>query len=96
VLFLRVPAAARLPPESYERSPCGDCFVKSSVAKGVLPEILQELLAARKRCALKTHFHMFCAVEQPSFCLTVTPIYPSSGVLAIQTIEFPVPKLSFL
>lgn len=27
----------------------GDCFVKSSVCKGLLPQILQELLAARKR-----------------------------------------------
>jgi hypothetical protein len=25
--------------------------VKAGVAKGILPEILQELLAARKRCA---------------------------------------------
>lgn len=50
VMSFRARAAARLPPESYERSPCGDCFVKSSVAKGILPEILQELLAARKMC----------------------------------------------
>ena len=27
----------------------GDCFVKASVCKGLLPQILQELLAARKR-----------------------------------------------
>jgi hypothetical protein len=41
--------AARLPPESYEKSPCGDMFVKATVQKGILPEILQELLTARKR-----------------------------------------------
>ena len=29
--------------------PTGDCFVMASVSKGILPEILEELLAARKR-----------------------------------------------
>jgi DNA polymerase elongation subunit (family B) len=42
-------AACQLPPEAYERSPSGDMFVKASVARGILPEILEELLAARKR-----------------------------------------------
>ncbi len=46
---VRIPTASRMPPESYERSPSGDCFVKAGVAKGILPEILHELLAARKR-----------------------------------------------
>lgn len=27
----------------------GDCFVKASVCKGLLPQILENLLAARKR-----------------------------------------------
>lgn len=36
-------------PEEIETSPCGDTFVKSSVLKGLLPEVLEELLAARKR-----------------------------------------------
>lgn len=39
------------PAEHLTISPNGDAFVKSSLATGVLPEILQELLAARKRCA---------------------------------------------
>lgn len=38
-------------PEHLTISPNGDAFVKSSLATGLLPEILQELLAARKRCA---------------------------------------------
>lgn len=46
------PQASQLPPEAYERSPSGDCFVRGSVAKGILPEILEELLAARKRCVV--------------------------------------------
>lgn len=42
-------AASQLPPEDYEKSPSGDYFVKAHRQKGILPEILQELLAARKR-----------------------------------------------
>jgi hypothetical protein len=37
--------------EEVQRTPNGDVFVKSSLAKGILPEILEELLSARKRCA---------------------------------------------
>ncbi|CCW63167.1 unnamed protein product [Phytomonas sp. EM1] len=36
------------PPEMVERSPSGDVFVKKDVFPGVLPEVLQDLLAARK------------------------------------------------
>lgn len=35
--------------EDVTRSPCGDTFVKPHLAKGILPEILDELLSARKR-----------------------------------------------
>lgn len=38
-----------LPPEDVTKSPTGDCFVKASRRKGVLPAILEELLAARKQ-----------------------------------------------
>jgi DNA polymerase delta subunit 1 len=38
-----------LPPDSYLKSPTGHVFVKSTVKKGILPQILDELLAARKR-----------------------------------------------
>eukprot|EP00955_Chlamydomonas_euryale_P069672 360530-Chlamydomonas_euryale.AAC.5 len=38
-----------LPPEHVAQSPSGDWFVKSVAHKGILPEILEELLAARKR-----------------------------------------------
>jgi DNA polymerase delta subunit 1 len=41
---------SRLPPESYEKTPDEPhYFVRSTVAKGILPQILEELLAARKR-----------------------------------------------
>ncbi|XP_062197531.1 DNA polymerase delta catalytic subunit isoform X2 [Phragmites australis] len=38
-----------LPPESLNRTPSGEIFVKPQLQKGILPEILEELLAARKR-----------------------------------------------
>lgn len=39
----------RLSAEDYEKSPAGYVFVRSSHRKGILPQILDELLAARKR-----------------------------------------------
>uniref|UniRef100_A0A9J7XIY9 DNA polymerase delta catalytic subunit n=1 Tax=Cyprinus carpio carpio TaxID=630221 RepID=A0A9J7XIY9_CYPCA len=38
-----------LSPEDFIKTPTGDLFVKSSVRKGLLPEILENLLSARKR-----------------------------------------------
>ncbi|KAK9110336.1 hypothetical protein Sjap_018396 [Stephania japonica] len=38
-----------LPPECVNKTPSGETFVKSDRQKGILPEILEELLAARKR-----------------------------------------------
>jgi len=39
-------------PDDYIKTPVGSYFVKSSVRKGILPEILEELLAARKRAMI--------------------------------------------
>ncbi|XP_023749352.1 DNA polymerase delta catalytic subunit [Lactuca sativa] len=38
-----------LPPECVNKTPSGETFVKSDLQKGILPEILEELLAARRR-----------------------------------------------
>ena len=38
-----------VPEEDVLKTPNGDHFVKSHKAKGILPEILEELLGARKR-----------------------------------------------
>ncbi|KAJ0976850.1 hypothetical protein J5N97_012324 [Dioscorea zingiberensis] len=38
-----------LPADSVNKTPSGELFVKSDLQKGILPEILEELLAARKR-----------------------------------------------
>lgn len=40
---------AKMSPDVYEKSPSGHIFVKNTVRKGILPQILDELLAARKR-----------------------------------------------
>lgn len=41
--------AAKLPPDHYIKTPTGDCFVTEKQRKGLLPEILNDLLTARKR-----------------------------------------------
>nr|BAO20830.1 DNA polymerase delta catalytic subunit [Branchinella kugenumaensis] len=38
-----------LSPDDFIKTPTGNLFVKSSIRKGLLPEILENLLAARKR-----------------------------------------------
>merc|ERR1712126_638529 len=38
-----------LTPDQYIKTPSGNYFVKSSVRPGLLPEILQDLLSARKK-----------------------------------------------
>ena len=39
----------KLKPGTFDRSPSGHVFVKNTTKKGILPQILDELLAARKR-----------------------------------------------
>ena len=38
-----------MPREEVTRTPSGDSFVRAARSKGILPEILEELLGARKR-----------------------------------------------
>ncbi|XP_026684257.1 DNA polymerase delta catalytic subunit-like [Diaphorina citri] len=38
-----------LTPDQYSKTPCGNFFLKSSLRKGLLPEILENLLSARKQ-----------------------------------------------
>jgi DNA polymerase delta subunit 1 len=47
--LVRPEESSSIPPELMERSPSGDTFVRAGAVKGILPEILEELLAARKR-----------------------------------------------
>jgi len=47
--LVRKDAVAGLDANDSTKSPTGDVFVKSNKTKGILPEILEELLSARKR-----------------------------------------------
>ena len=47
-----VHAHHRLSADQYIRTPSGNYFVKSSVRKGLLPEILESLLSARKKLVM--------------------------------------------
>lgn len=48
-----------LSPEDFIKTPTGDFFVKSSVRKGLLPEILENLLSARKRSEFEQFDNQF-------------------------------------
>ena len=39
----------RLSPDQYIKTPSGNYFVKASMRKGLLPEVLENLLGARKK-----------------------------------------------
>ena len=39
----------RMTADQFIKTPSGNYFVKSSIRKGILPEILGDLLGARKR-----------------------------------------------
>ncbi|ESL09236.1 DNA polymerase delta catalytic subunit [Trypanosoma rangeli SC58] len=47
--LVRPSEIARYPAEMLSRTPTGDTFVKQELFPGILPEVLQDLLAARKR-----------------------------------------------
>lgn len=49
LIFMKYLCLVSLSPEDFIKTPTGDLFVKSSVRKGLLPEILENLLTARKR-----------------------------------------------
>ncbi len=48
-MLLQQNVAAQMPKDQYICTPSGNYFVKASVRKGLLPEILESLLSARKR-----------------------------------------------
>lgn len=41
--------AMKYPADQITKTPNGDYFIKSSVKKGILPQILEELISARKK-----------------------------------------------
>jgi len=44
----------------YVKTPNGDYFVKGHVKKGILPEILEELIAARKKAKVLLFMQVKC------------------------------------
>ncbi|RXH93939.1 hypothetical protein DVH24_016006 [Malus domestica] len=56
-----------IPPECVNKTPSGETFVKSNLQKGTHPEILEELLAARKRAKADLKVHYFYYVFN-GFC----------------------------
>ncbi|CAN6567191.1 unnamed protein product [Malus baccata var. baccata] len=56
-----------IPPECVNKTPSGETFVKSNLQKGIHPEILEELLAARKRAKADLKLHYFYYVFN-GFC----------------------------
>uniref|UniRef100_A0A915J597 DNA polymerase n=1 Tax=Romanomermis culicivorax TaxID=13658 RepID=A0A915J597_ROMCU len=60
----------KLSSDDYIRTPSGNYFVKASIRKGLLPEILEDLLSARKKAKedmKKIIEPAFCAVESDPF-----------------------------
>ena len=51
------PVPKDIPADSYSQTPSGDYFIKKTVKKGILPKILEDLLAARARA--KVNFLTF-------------------------------------
>ena len=47
--LLRKEDVTKLEPSQYTRTPTGDCFINTGTQQGILPLILNELLAARKK-----------------------------------------------
>jgi DNA polymerase delta subunit 1 len=41
--------AQKYPADQITKTPNGDYFIKASVKKGILPQILEELIGARKK-----------------------------------------------
>ena len=52
----------RLSPDQFIRTPSGNYFVKSSMRRGLLPKILENLLSARKKLVeINLHSMFICA-----------------------------------
>ncbi|XP_023214577.1 DNA polymerase delta catalytic subunit-like [Centruroides sculpturatus] len=47
--LMSVPSKHNVSPDQYIKTPSGNYFVKATVCKGLLPEILENLLSARKK-----------------------------------------------
>jgi len=48
-IYLLISSCSSLSEDEYITTPTGNCFVTAKVRRGLLPEILENLLSARKR-----------------------------------------------
>ena len=69
-----------MPRDEVTRTPSGDSFVRAARSKGILPEILEELLGARKRAkkdlAAATDPFVAAVMNGRQLALKVFPPYP--------------------
>lgn len=72
-----------MPKEEVTRTPSGDSFVRAARSKGILPEILEELLGARKRAkkdlAAATDPFVAAVMNGRQLALKVTPTPPHTA-----------------
>ncbi len=90
-LVLCAPRLHELPKEDVIRTPTGDSFVRAHRTKGILPEILEELLAARKRAkkdlAAATDPFVAAVMNGRQLALKVHPAHHYTAALFLQLVH---------
>jgi len=85
------PRLHELPKEDVIRTPTGDSFVRAHRTKGILPEILEELLAARKRAkkdlAAATDPFVAAVMNGRQLALKVHPARHYAAALFLQMLQ---------
>ena len=85
------PRLHELPKEDVIRTPTGDSFVRAHRTKGILPEILEELLAARKRAkkdlAAATDPFVAAVMNGRQLALKVHPARRYTAALFLQVVS---------
>ena len=90
-LAVCAPRLHELPKEDVVRTPTGDSFVRAHRTKGILPEILEELLAARKRAkkdlAAATDPFVAAVMNGRQLALKVHPAHHYPAALSLQMLQ---------
>ena len=76
-----------MPRDEVTRTPSGDSFVRAARSKGILPQILEELLGARKRAkkdlAAATDPFVAAVMNGRQLALKVPPLPPHLPTLSL-------------
>ena len=95
-LVMCAPRLHELPKEDVIRTPTGDSFVRAHRTKGILPEILEELLAARKRAkkdlAAATDPFVAAVMNGRQLALKVHPAHHYTAALILQLVQLVQPS----